>query len=238
MYRVLLTNDDGIGAPGLDTLQQIVASWSRATVVAPSQACSGCGHQSTTDRDLLLSCRVDGCYHVDGSPVDCIRLGLLSLEIQADWVLSGINDGANLGVDVFTSGTVAAVREAALLGKPAIAISQYRRGPAVQNWKTTAQLASRALDALLGQPLPRGAFWNVNLPDVAEAEQAAIVHCPLDPSPLPVRYRQAESTYRYAGAYHQRQRIAGSDVDTCLAGNIAVSRVTLGDCFAPWATAE
>lgn len=205
-------------------------------MVAPSHACSGCGHQTTTDRELLLSCRVDGCYHVDGSPVDCIRLGLMSLELDVDWVLSGINDGANMGVDIFMSGTVAAVREAALLGKPAIALSQYRRGPAVRDWATTTRMTARVLEVLLRRPLPRGAFWNVNLPDVADADAPAIVSCPLDPHPLPVRYNRDEASYRYAGAYHQRRRTAGSDVDTCLSGNIAISLVTLGECFAPWST--
>ncbi|MBC7817459.1 MAG: 5'/3'-nucleotidase SurE, partial [Planctomycetaceae bacterium] len=121
--KFLLTNDDGIDAPGLRLLAEIAREFGEVIVVAPDGVRSGCGHQVTNDRPLALTNVRPGEFACDGTPADCARLGLKHIAADVDWVLSGVNDGGNLGIDVYMSGTVAAVREAVLLGKPGIALS-------------------------------------------------------------------------------------------------------------------
>jgi 5'-nucleotidase len=142
----------------------------------------------------------------------------------------GINDGANLGVDTFMSGTVGAAREAALLGKKAVAISQYRRHSQPFEWAWSAMQVEHALRQLFRRPLPARCFWNVNLPANYAGTGALpdLVFCPLDPHPLPVAYEQINGEFHYRSNYHQRKRRPGSDVDVCFAGHISVSLVSLG----------
>src|SRR5688572_15733741 len=105
--KLLLTNDDGIDAPGLALLREIAAEFGEPFVVAPDQHLSGCGHRVSTEHDLTLDDRGEGRYALSGTPADCVRVGLLHVCPDAAWVLSGVNDGGNLGVDTFLSGTVA-----------------------------------------------------------------------------------------------------------------------------------
>ena len=125
---IALTNDDGIDAPGLMALREAVAQVSEEPVwlIAPDSHLSGCGHQVTTHQPLRIEERAEGHIAVSGTPADCTRLALTHLCPEARWLLSGINFGGNLGVDEYISGTVAAVREATILGVRAIAFSQYR----------------------------------------------------------------------------------------------------------------
>jgi 5'-nucleotidase len=148
---------------------------------------------------------------------------------EVDWVLAGINHGGNLGADVFMSGTVAAVREGVLHGKPGIATSHYhRKGVDPLDWNRAARTLTPIVRDLISRPWNPGTFWNVNLPHVAtQASDPPVIHCALDPSPLQLRYRTEGDAYHYAGDYHQRPRVAGSDVDECLQGAITVSLVRL-----------
>ncbi len=163
--KLLLTNDDGIDADGLATLQRVMARFGTTQIVAPQQPFSGCGHQITTHRPLRVEQTAASRVAVDGSPADCVRLGLLYFVPDAQWVVSGINAGGNLGVDLHMSGTAAAAREAALMGLPAIAISQYLARESRFDWDRAAELAAMAFEQLCDLPLPKGSFWNVNLPD-------------------------------------------------------------------------
>ena len=125
--KLLLTNDDGIDADGLQALLAARA-FGEPVVVAPAGPQSGCSH--TVDRSSPRRAAWRGRFAVHGTPADCTRIGLLKLVPDATWVLSGINHGGNLGADVYYSGTVAAVREAVLHGWPGIALSHYRKkGP-------------------------------------------------------------------------------------------------------------
>src|SRR5438876_12248711 len=137
--KLLLTNDDGIDAEGLAALADAAAPLGTILCVAPESHHSGCGHRVTTDRPLRL-CRLgESRWSLDGTPADCVRVALAHVAADVDWVLSAVNHGGNLGVDVFHSGTVAAVREAALHGKPGIALSHYRRrGTEVPDWARVA----------------------------------------------------------------------------------------------------
>ena len=141
---LLLTNDDGIDAPGIRALWQAAARRGGCRIVAPSGPVSGCGHQVTTHAPIRIDRRAGDAWAIDGTPVDCVRLALHGLVPDPDWVLSGINAGGNLGTDVYHSGTVAAVREAAIRGRPGIAVSHYiARGRPI-DWDRAACVDGRA----------------------------------------------------------------------------------------------
>jgi 5'-nucleotidase len=228
--RFLLTNDDGVEAAGLAALELIARELGQTLTVAPVAPCSSCGHQVTTTRPVRVH-RLDEHRHsVEGWPADCVRVALHGLSAQVDWVLSGINAGGNLGADVYVSGTVAAVREAVLLGKPGIALSQYKRREMEFDWERAARWVLPLLRDLLPRGCPPGAFWNVNLPHLRpEDPEPRVVFCPLDSQPLPVAFRQEGDTFLYAGNYHARPRDPGGDVEVCFGGHIAVSQLRLGE---------
>jgi 5'-nucleotidase len=227
--KLLLTNDDGIDAPGLQALLAAARQLGEVVLVAPAQPQSGCGHRVTTDRAFRVTRRSEDCYVVEGTPADCVRVVVEAVAPDVDWVLSGVNCGGNLGADVYHSGTVAAVREAALHGKPGVALSHYRRRGLDLDWARASAWALPVLRDLLGRPLPSGGFWNVNLPHLdAGAAQPEAVVCPLDLGPLPLRFHRAGEWFAYNGDYHQRSRTPGGDVDVCFGGRIAVTRLGLG----------
>ena len=222
--KLLLINDDGIHAPGLAALERAAASLGERLVVAPDRHLSGCGHQATTHRPLTLT-HLGGQRHMlDGMPADCTRVGVRILAPDVDWVLAGINEGGNLGADVYLSGTVSAVREAALLGKPGIAVSQYIKRAMPVDWEQAAAWTTRVVDEILSRTVQPGTYWNVNLPHLETGSpMPAMVDCPLDGNPLPVRYETIDGKLHYRGNYHERARDTGSDVDTCFSGRIAVT---------------
>jgi 5'-nucleotidase len=228
--KLVLTNDDGIDAPGMRALQEAVRAIGAAVVVAPADALSGCSHRVTTHTPIRVERRGPGRNAVHGTPADCVRVALHDLAADCDWVLSGINAGGNLGADVYISGTVAAVREAVLHGKPGIAVSQYQRGGSEVDWSRAARWVATVAGELLAEPWAPGMFWNVNLPHLAPGTpDPAVVHCRLDPAPLPVRFRVENGLYHYDGNYHRRRATPGCDVDVCFAGRIAVTRLNLFD---------
>ena len=222
----VLTNDDGVDAPGMQALRQAAEGLGRCVVIAPRGPMSGCGHQVTTHQPIEIERRSTQCFAVAGTPVDCIRLALHSLAPDACWVLSGINAGGNLGTDVYHSGTVAAVREAAIRGLPGIALSHYiARGRAI-DWTRTAEWAGRLLRRLIMLPLEPGTFWNVNFPHSAPGgPEPGLVFCDLDPSPLPADFRFDGNQAIYTGNYQARLRRLGADVAVCFGGDISVTPV-------------
>jgi 5'-nucleotidase len=224
----LLTNDDGVEAPGLDALRQAVESLGPFVVVAPDRHLSGCSHQATTSRPLELKQLAENCYTLDGSPVDCTRVGLTLVAPATRWVIAGVNEGGNLGADVYPSGTVAAAREACLLGKPAIAISQYVRRRPIR-WGQTGLWTRHVLELLLNRTPQPGSFWNVNLPqpDQDRSTVPECVFCHVDPNPLPVCYELREGKLHYRARYQERLRTVGYDVEVCFSGCITISQVRL-----------
>lgn len=224
--RLILTNDDGIDAPGIRALEQLARNYGEVFVVAPDRPYSGCGHQVTTRKPILVH-RLDRHHiRVSGSPADCTRLALRELVSEADWLWSGINHGGNLGMDIFTSGTAAAAREAAALGIPSMAISQVIKPEVKLNWDQTVQQLQPVLDELLGRELYGGNFWNINLPYPRPKKQLAEpVFCPPDPSPLEILFETCEGGYQYAGDYHKRPRVSQHDVDVCASGKISISLI-------------
>jgi 5'-nucleotidase len=226
--KLLLTNDDGIDAPGLEALFQAASALGEPVVVAPAEHLSGCSHQVTTGRPIRAARLGPSRFAVHGTPADCVRVGLHGLAPGAGWVLSGINEGGNLGADIHHSGTVAAVREAALHGLPGVAVSHYRKKGQAIDWGQAVAWAVPVLRDLLAQPTAPGTFWNVNLPHLEPGEAPPeVVYCEVDPAPLPLSYRLEGELFHYDGDYHQRRRAPGRDVDVCFGGKIAVSRVVL-----------
>lgn len=223
---IILTNDDGIDAPGIRALQKAIVE--ETTIVAPDKQYSGCGHQVTTHRGMKLEKRGNNEYALDGTPADCTRMAINRIARDTKLVLSGINAGGNLGTDIYISGTVAAVREAAIHGIPGIAISHWIKKPLIIDWDLAARWTSKVLADLLARPLPLGSFWNVNLPHLEpEQSEPKIILCEPSIAPLAVDYRLEEDTYYYQGEYAKRDRTPGTDVDICFGGNIAVTRIKL-----------
>ncbi len=235
--KILLTNDDGIAAPGLASLLQAVAHMGSCIVVAPQEVQSGASH-AMSDRTPLrvLSHPLPGAvsaHAVEGKPADCARLGLCHYAPDCDWVLSGINAGGNLGVDAYYSGTVGAAREAAILGRPAIAISQYIRDAEDLDWPRAAAWTLAVVRQIMERPVQPGVFWNINLPHPeAGAPPPRIVVAPLAVDPHVLSYHHddnstAVSVFHYRGRYQDRPRPQGSDVDVVFGGDICVTPVQL-----------
>ena len=163
MRQLLVTNDDGIGAEGLRTLADALAPLGRVTVVAPAVESSAVGHGLTLRRPLELREVAPGWHSVDGTPADCVNVAVSEvLGRVPDLVVSGINDGLNIGDDVTYSGTVAGALEGVLLGAPAIAVS-LQRGQRMDN-AGAGYIARQLAESVLVEGLPRRTLLNVNIP--------------------------------------------------------------------------
>jgi 5'-nucleotidase len=227
--QILLTNDDGIDAAGLRHLADALKPLGRLTVVAPVDCRSCCSHSITTSRQVSVEQLDVERYRVAGFPADCIRIALSHLGLQPDLVISGINHGANVGLDIWTSGTIAAAREASFHGVPAVAISQYLHQALETCWVTSARWSRSVLERILeqgGADQPAG-LWNVNLPVQSDASlpEPEIAFCQPDDSPMPITYHGDDSQLRYRSNFHERPRRLGSDIDHCFTGRISVSRL-------------
>lgn len=229
--KFLLTNDDGYQADGIATLKSAAESFGECIIVAPSKSYSGCGHQITDKSLIRTENGGPGVHIIHGTPADCTRLGLLQFAPDVDWVLSGINEGANLAGDLYMSGTAAAAREAAISGKKAIAFSQYLRQPEyMQDWPRTARWAQVALNLLLEKPLGTGEFWNVNFPALnVDAPDPEIEFCKHDISQVDLTYDWTDEGAIYRGQFSRRGSLPNRDIDVCFSGKIAITKLSL-DC--------
>lgn len=175
--RILISNDDGIGAPGIQVLERIALSLSQDVwVVAPEHEQSAAAHSLTIRRPLRVR-QVAPCrFTVDGTPTDAVLLGIRHVmrDKAPDLVLSGINRGANLGDDVTYSGTVAAAIEGTLLGVPSIALSQEGKAGETIQWGTAEQFAPDLIRRLVSTGWGRNVLLNVNFPDCAAADVSGI----------------------------------------------------------------
>ncbi|MET1028272.1 MAG: 5'/3'-nucleotidase SurE [Dongiaceae bacterium] len=170
--RILVSNDDGIHAPGLKVLEEVARALSDDVwIVAPESDNSGASHSFTVRRPLQVHQLAPQRFAVSGTPTDCavVAISHLMTGRKPDLVLSGVNRGANQGEDVIYSGTVAVAMEAAMMDIPAIAMSQIRRGNDVP-WQTAAAYAETVIRRLTSVDWPRGVLMNVNFPCVAPDE--------------------------------------------------------------------
>ncbi|MDL1108251.1 5'/3'-nucleotidase SurE [Yersinia pestis] len=168
MIRILLSNDDGISAPGIQTLASALRGFAQVQIVAPDRNRSGASNALTLDSALRITTLSNGDIAVQqGTPTDCVYLGVNALmRPRPDIVVSGINAGPNLGDDVIYSGTVAAAMEGRHLGYPALAVSLNGH----QHYDTAAAVTCRLLRALQRKPLRTGKILNINVPDLPLAE--------------------------------------------------------------------
>jgi 5'-nucleotidase len=235
--RILLSNDDGILASGLAALHAAVCDLGETTVVAPSSPQSASGHSITLTEALVVH-RVQISdapqpfwgNSVDGRPADCVRLAVRKLLAQwPDVVLTGINAGANLGVNVFYSGTVAAAAEAAMLGIPSVAFSAaFESSPADIDYARAGQLCRWVLDHLLAAGLRNRDLINVNIPPLGPGRPVGIRVVAQSTAELDDTYHagtdsQGRQSFRLGSSYSFAHRHEASDV-TCLSeGYIVVT---------------
>lgn len=168
MY-ILLSNDDGYYAPGLNVLAEHISKIADIVVVAPERDRSGASNSLTLDRPLSMRQSSNGFYYVNGTPTDCVHLAVTGLlDRLPDMIISGINDGANMGDDTIYSGTVAAAMEGFLLGIPSFAVSMSQHN--ATHFETAARVMIDIIDRYKNKPLPPPMLLNINVPDLPYAQ--------------------------------------------------------------------
>jgi 5'-nucleotidase len=174
-------------------------------------------------------------FSVEGTPADCSRIALKRISPDADWLVSGINAGANLGSDVYNSGTVSAAREAAILGCRSIAISQYIAKDHRVDWDITGFHAAAVLKLLMERDLAASHFWNINLPHpLTDHSEIPVGFCGLDTNPHKYEFQKNEDEYHYEGNIHERPRDPGADVAVCFdEGKISITKIAVGATILP-----
>ena len=175
LLKILLSNDDGYRALGLIALGEAVKGLGEVTVVAPDRNRSGASNSLTLDVPLRATAYERNAFYVNGTPTDCVHLAISGLfDFDHDLVVSGVNDGANLGDDVLYSGTVAAAVEGRFLGLPAIAVSLCVEPDSPRNFASAARIAAQLVTRLQQGSLPASLsgslILNVNVPDLPEGE--------------------------------------------------------------------
>lgn len=167
--RLLLTNDDGIDAPGLSALAEAVNDLGEITIIAPDRNRSGASNSLTIDAPLRVKQLSNNRLRIEGTPTDCVHLGITGLLPQLpDMVIAGINEGSNLGDDVWYSGTVAAAMEGRFLGLPAMAVSL--QGDSYKYYDTAGKIVRELIQEVVERPLPASTILNINVPDVPYEE--------------------------------------------------------------------
>ena len=172
--RILVSNDDGYFSPGLAALARAMQAFGEVTVVAPEQNRSGASNSLTLDRPLVVRRAENGFYYVNGTPTDCVHVALTGLlDTRPDLVVSGINDGQNMGDDTLYSGTVAAAMEGYLFGIPAFAFSLVEK----QNLQIdcAARVASDIVARFVRAPIREPLLVNVNIPNLPYEQLAGTV---------------------------------------------------------------
>lgn len=167
--RILISNDDGVLAPGIEILAEEISKIAEVDVIAPDRNRSGASNSLTLLNPLRVRQLASGAHSVDGTPTDCVHLALTGyFSEKYDMVISGINDGSNLGDDVLYSGTIAAAMEGCNLGVPSIAVSCVSRDS--QHYHTAAVFARKIATQVLQNNLPSMTLLNVNVPDLPLSE--------------------------------------------------------------------
>ena len=167
--KILLSNDDGYFSPGIECLARFLSEVAEITVVAPERDRSGASNSLTLDRPLSFRRSANGFYYVNGTPTDCVHLAVTGvLDELPDMVVSGINQGANMGDDTLYSGTVAAATEGFLLGVPSIAVSLCSKEG--RHYETAGRVALEMVQMLREKNIAKPLLLNVNVPDLPYEE--------------------------------------------------------------------
>jgi 5'-nucleotidase len=163
--KILVSNDDGYRAEGIVHLRDALRPFAETTIMAPDRNRSGASNSLTLETPLRVERVDENLYYVNGTPTDCVHIAITGLlEHEPDVLISGINNGANLGDDVLYSGTVAAAMEGRFLGIPSIAVSLVLAG--AEHYATAAKLVRKLVERNVTDPLPTDVILNINVPDV------------------------------------------------------------------------
>ncbi len=169
--KILVSNDDGYRADGIRALAEALKDLGQVTIVAPDRNRSGASNSLTLDVPLRVHETEPEVFCVQGTPTDCVHLAISGLfDYRHDMVVSGVNDGANLGDDVLYSGTVAAAMEGRFLGLPTLAVSLCTSESGGRHFDTAARVARMLVGQMLERPLERAMILNVNVPDLPFGE--------------------------------------------------------------------
>ena len=233
--RILISNDDGVTAPGLAALYGALADYAECVVIAPEQDKSGASSSLTLDRPLHPHTLANGFISINGTPTDCVHLGIHGLlEQQPDMVVSGINLGANLGDDVLYSGTVAAAPEGRFLDHPSFAFSLVSRQ--VDNLPTAAFFARKLLEAHASLNLPPRTVLNVNIPNLPLAKIRGIQltrlgHRARAAAPVRVVDPRGKAGYWIAAAGDVEDGGPGTDFHAVMQGYVSITPLQLDRTF-------
>ncbi len=233
--RILISNDDGVAAPGLAALHDALSDYAECTVIAPDQDKSGASSSLTLDRPLHPSILPNGYISLNGTPTDCVHLGLNGLLPQvADLVVSGINLGANLGDDVLYSGTVAAALEGRFLARPAFAFSLLSRLP--DNLPTAAYFARKLVEAHESLDLPPRTVLNVNIPNlplehIRGIQLTRLGHRARAAAPVKVVNPRGKEGYWISVAGDAEDGGPGTDFHAVMQGYVSVTPLQLDRTF-------
>jgi 5'-nucleotidase len=233
--RILLSNDDGIAAPGLKVLERALRSLSRDVwIVAPEHEQSGAGHSLTLRRPLRIRRLGARRFAVDGTPTDSVLLGIRQImrDHPPDLLVSGINLGANIGEDVTYSGTVAAAMEGTLLQVPSIAVSLAVTHGATPHWDTAARLILDVAKRLAIASWPANTLMNVNIPNIPVGEVTGIRACAQGQRRMGdnlVEGTDPRGQRFYWVGPNRNENLAQSDSDIAIvaAGGVAVTPINL-----------
>ncbi len=229
--HILLANDDGVFAPGIEAIHKHLTKLGQVTVIAPAQPKSGAGHSISLSPVACEKLDITGkfiAYSVDGSPADCVKIAMTSLLHEnhepIDLVVSGINHGATVGVHVFYSGTVAAAVEAAFEGTPSVALS------AVFDEHFDAEKAAAYAFGILQQllPLHPGDVININIPTLSNGNPKGVVVVPQSTGGFEETFRlqdnkQGRMIFEYTGGRHRDPTVSPADTTSLADGYITVT---------------
>ncbi|ARU89351.1 5'/3'-nucleotidase SurE [Pseudomonas sp. M30-35] len=233
--RILISNDDGVMAPGIAALHAALADYADCTVIAPDQDKSGASSSLTLDRPLHPCTLDNGYISVNGTPTDCVHLGLNGLLPEvADLVVSGINLGANLGDDVLYSGTVAAALEGRFLSRPAFAFSLLSHQ--TDNLPTAAYFARKLVEAHEQLDLPPRTVLNVNIPNlplehIRGIQVTRLGHRARAAAPIKVTNPRGKVGYWIAVAGDAEDGGQGTDFHAVMQGYVSITPLQLDRTF-------
>jgi len=229
MKTILITNDDGIHSPGILALQQAMTEIGHTIVIAPDRDNSAVSHSLTMNRPLKIHKLKEDFYMIDGTPTDCVAVGLKKiLEIQPDLLVSGINAGANLGDDISYSGTVSAAIEGTMYGVPSMALSVGGEPP--YDYRAAKQIATCMARKILQNSLPENTLLNINIPSGSVYQKIRVtrqgrrlwensIHETLDP--------RGSKHYWIGGGTALTDLGEDTDVHVFASGNVSITPIQL-----------
>jgi len=229
--RILVSNDDGYHAPGVAALAKAMSALGEVIVVAPEQNRSGASNSLTLDRPLSVHQASNGFYFVNGTPTDCVHIAVTGLlDPKPDLIVSGINNGANLGDDTLYSGTVAAAMEGFMFGLPAFAFSLTAK-----DWvhmETASRVAKEIVEHYLAQPLSCPALLSINIPGMAydaltgwEVTRLGKRH-PSSPV-MPTQNQRRETLYWIGLSGSARDAESGTDFHAVSEGRVSITPLNI-----------